>query len=208
MVLPLFPLNLVVFPQEELNLHIFEPRYRQLVNDCINQKSTFGIPVFLENKIQEIGVEVQITALVNRYPDGRMDIKTRGERIFRLKSFFNPMLGKMHAGGEVEFLETEEDSDMLQRLLFIEAVSQLYEILNVKAELKSDVPFLSYQYAHKIGLSLKQEYELLTLLAESERIDYLMEHLRKSIPIIREMERTKQVIRMNGHFKNLDPLKF
>ncbi|SFF20911.1 LON peptidase substrate-binding domain-containing protein [Thermoflexibacter ruber] len=208
MVLPLFPLNLVVFPQEELNLHIFEPRYKQLVNDCINQKATFGIPVFLENKIQEIGVEVQITALVNRYPDGRMDIKTRGERIFRLKSFFNPMLGKMHAGGEVEFLETEEDSDMLQRLLFIEAVSQLYEILNVKAELKSDVPFLSYQYAHKIGLSLKQEYELLTLLAESERIDYLIEHLRKSIPIVREMERTKQVIRMNGHFKNLDPLKF
>ncbi len=208
MVLPLFPLNLVVFPQEELNLHIFEPRYKQLVNDCINQKSTFGIPVFLENKIQEIGVEVQITALVNRYPDGRMDIKTRGERIFRLKSFFNPMLGKMHAGGEVEFLESEEDSDMLQRLLFIEAVSQLYEILNVKAELKSDVPFLSYQYAHKVGLSLKQEYELLTLLAESERIEYLTEHLRKSIPIVREMERTKQVIRMNGHFKNLDPLKF
>lgn len=208
MVLPLFPLNLVVFPQEELNLHIFEPRYKQLVNDCINQKATFGIPVFLENKIQEIGVEVQITALVNRYPDGRMDIKTRGERIFRLKSFFNPMLGKMHAGGEVEFLETEEDSDMLQRLLFIEAVSQLYEILNVKTELKSDVPFLSYQYAHKIGLSLKQEYELLTLLAESERMDYLIEHLRKSIPIVREMERTKQVIRMNGHFKNLDPLKF
>jgi hypothetical protein len=208
MVLPLFPLNLVVFPQEELNLHIFEPRYKQLVNDCINQKSTFGIPVFLENKIQEIGVEVQITALVNRYPDGRMDIKTRGERIFRLKSFFNPMLGKMHAGGEVEFLESEEDSDMLQRLLFIEAVSQLYEILNVKAELKSDVPFLSYQYAHKVGLSLKQEYELLTLLTESERIEYLTEHLRKSIPIVREMERTKQVIRMNGHFKNLDPLKF
>ncbi|GAB4200935.1 MAG: LON peptidase substrate-binding domain-containing protein [Thermoflexibacter sp.] len=208
MVLPLFPLNLVVFPKEELNLHIFEPRYKQLVNDCINQKATFGIPVFLENKIQEIGVEVQITALVNRYPDGRMDIKTRGERIFRLKSFFNPMLGKMHAGGEVEFLETEEDSDMLQRLLFIEAVSQLYEILNIKAELKSDVPFLSYQYAHKIGLSLRQEYELLTLLAESERIDYLIEHLRKSIPIVREMERTKQVIRMNGHFKNLDPLKF
>jgi len=208
MVLPLFPLNLVVFPQEELNLHIFEPRYKQLVNDCINQKSTFGIPVFLENKIQEIGVEVQITALVNRYPDGRMDIKTRGERIFRLKSFFNPMLGKMHAGGEVEFLESEEDSDMLQRLLFIEAVSQLYEILNVKAELESDVPFLSYQYAHKVGLSLKQEYELLTLLTESERIEYLTEHLRKSIPIVREMERTKQVIRMNGHFKNLDPLKF
>jgi Lon protease-like protein len=208
MLLPLFPLNLVIFPNEELNLHIFEPRYKELVNDCLRQGSTFGVPVFLENKIQELGVEVDITDLVNRYPDGRMDIKTKGKNIFRITNFFNPMTGKLHAGGNIELLEIEEDSDMLQRLLFIEAVSQLYEILNVKGELKSDIPFLSYKFAHKIGLSLKQEYELLTILAESERIEYLMEHLQKSIPVVKEMERTKEVIRMNGHFKNLDPLKF
>jgi Lon protease-like protein len=208
MLLPLFPLNLVVFPQEELNLHIFEPRYKELINYCLKQKTTFGIPVFLDNKIQEYGMEVQIVEVVNLYPDGRMDIRTKGERVFRLKSFLNPMAGRMHAGGEVEFLEIEEDSDMLQRLLLVEAISQLYEILNVKAELKSDIPFISYKFAHKIGFSLKQEYELLTLLTESERIEFVMEHLQKSIPIVKEMERTKEVIRMNGHFKNLDPLKF
>lgn len=208
MLLSLFPLNLIVYPFEELNLHIFEPRYRELVNDCLKNKTTFGIPIFLENKVQELGVEVEITALVNHYADGRMDIKTKGTRIFRIQSFFNPMVGKLHAGGEVEFLESEEDSDTLQRLLLVEAVSQLYEILRVDAKLKSDVPFLSYKLAHKIGLSLKQEYELLTFLTESERIEYLMEHLKSAIPLVREIERTKEIIRLNGHFKNLDPLKF
>jgi Lon protease-like protein len=208
MLLPLFPLNLIVYPFEDLNLHIFEPRYRELVNDCLQNKTTFGIPVFLENKVQEFGVEVEILELVNKYADGRMDIKTKGQRIFRVRSFFNPMVGKLHAGGEVAFLETEEDSDTLQRLLLVEAVSQLYEILRVEAKLKSDEPFLSYKLAHKVGLSPKQEYEILALLTESERIEFLMEHLKTAIPMVREMERTKEIIRMNGHFKNLDPLKF
>lgn len=208
MLLPLFPLNLVVFPNEDFNLHVFEPRYKELVEDCISKKTTFGIPVFLENKIQEYGVEVEIVEIVNRYPDGRMDIKTKGLGIFVLKSFSNPMRGKLYAGGEIERLEIEEDSDTLGRILLVEAVSQLYEILRVQANLKSDVPFLSYKLAHKIGLSLKQEYELLTILAESERTAYLMEHLEKSIPVVREMERTKEIIKLNGHFKNLDPLKF
>jgi len=208
MLLSLFPLNLVVFPTEDFNLHVFEPRYKELVEDCIRGNTTFGIPVFLENRIQEYGVEVEITEVVNRYDDGRMDVKTKGTAIFLIKSFYNPMKGKLHAGGEVERLEIEEDSDTLQRLLFVEAVSQLYEILRVQTKLKSDLPFLSYKLAHKIGLSLKQEYELLTILAESERIEYLMEHLKKSIPIVKAMERTKEVIKLNGHFKNLDPLKF
>lgn len=208
MLLPLFPLNLIVFPYEELNLHIFEPRYKELINDCLKTGVPFGIPVFLDSKIQAYGVEVEILEIVNQYPDGRMDIKTEGKHIFQIKSFSNPMQGKLYAGGEVAFLETEEDSNTLQRLLLVEAVSQLYEILNVKSNLKSDVPFISYKLAHKIGLSLAQEYELLTILTESERIDYLMAHLKKSIPIVREMERSKDVIKMNGHFKNLDPLKF
>ncbi len=208
MLLPLFPLNLIVFPYEELNLHIFEPRYKELIDDCLQKKATFGIPVFLDSKIQAYGVEVEIVEVVNRYPDGRMDIKTEGKNIFQIKSFSNPMRNKLYAGGEVAFLETEEDSNALQRLLLVEAVSELYEILNIKSSLKSDVPFISYKLAHKIGLSLAQEYELLTILAESERIDYLMAHLKKSIPIVKEMERSKEVIKLNGHFKNLDPLKF
>ena len=58
--LPLFPLNLIVFPHEDLNLHIFEPRYRQLINECLDEKKTFGIPAFVNNKLLGYGTEVEV----------------------------------------------------------------------------------------------------------------------------------------------------
>ncbi|HEY0108163.1 MAG TPA: LON peptidase substrate-binding domain-containing protein, partial [Fibrella sp.] len=74
--IPLFPLSLVVYPGEDLNLHIFEPRYRQLVSECIEEEKTFGIPAFIENKLPGYGTEVHVTTLHKRYDDGRMDVKT------------------------------------------------------------------------------------------------------------------------------------
>lgn len=206
--LSLFPLNLVVYPNEALNLHIFEPRYRQLVNDCLEQNTTFGIPAFLNGHLQEYGTEVKIVEVSNRYEDGRMDIKTKGMRIFRLKTFFNPIADKLYAGGEVEFIELDNHVDALERIWFIAALQDLYTELNINVPIKENTPLLSYEYAHKAGLSQQQEYELLTMEEENERLHFLTEHIRKTIPTIREIERTKAIIRMNGHFKNLDPLKF
>jgi Lon protease-like protein len=205
--LALFPLNLVVYPNESLNLHIFESRYRQLVRDAIENKSTFGIPVFMQGSIQEYGTEVKIVELTNQYDDGRMDIKTKGLRIFRLKSFINPIPDKLHAGGEVEWVKIDDEVDALEKIWFIEALVELYEVLHVQVPIKEDIQYLSYEYAHKAGLSQKQEYELLTIESEGDRLRYLTEHIKKSIPTIQEMERTKSIIKMNGHFKNLDPLK-
>ncbi len=203
----LFPLNLIVFPNESLNLHIFEPRYRQLVGDCIKQRTTFGIPVYMNGNIQEYGTEVKIVELSNQYEDGRMDVKTKGLRLFRLKKFVNPLPDKLHAGGEVEWITLDNEVDKLEKIWFIEALTELYEILKVTVQIKNTVELLSYEYGHKAGLSQKQEYELLTIESEGERLNFLTEHIRKSIPVVREMERTKSIIRMNGHFKNLDVLK-
>jgi Lon protease-like protein len=205
--LALFPLNLVVYPNESLNLHIFESRYRQLVRDAIENKSTFGIPVFMQGSIQEYGTEVKIVELTNQYDDGRMDIKTKGLRIFRLKSFINPIPDKLHAGGEVEWVKIDDEVDALEKIWFIEALVELYEVLHVQVPIKEDIQYLSYEYAHKAGLSQKQEYELLTIESEGDRLRYLTEHIKKSIPTIQEMERTKSIIKMNGQFKNLDPIK-
>ena len=203
----LFPLNLIVFPNESLNLHIFEPRYRQLVGDCIKQRTTFGIPVYMNGNIQEYGTEVKIVELSNQYEDGRMDVKTKGLRLFRLKTFVNPLPDKLHAGGEVEWITLDNEVDKLEKIWFIEALTELYEILNVTVQIKNTAELLSYEYGHKAGLSQKQEYELLTIEEEGARLNFLTEHIRKSIPVVREMERTKSIIRMNGHFKNLDVLK-
>jgi len=203
--LPLFPLKTVVFPNENLNLHVFEPRYQQLVEDCIQHDRTFGIPAFFNKKVQEYGTEMRIIEIVKKYPDNRMDIRILAERIFRIDSFSNPMPDKLHAGGQVTFLETIDDTFVGQRLEVKEKVFELYGILGLEIKIEVEEDFLSYRLGHQIGLSQEQELELLILLTESQRLDYLVQHLKKSIPVVREMERTKERIRMNGHFRNFKP---
>jgi len=207
--LPLFPLSLVVYPNEDLNLHIFEPRYKQLINDCVTEQINFGIPSFIDNKITEYGTEVKVLNIEKTYDDGKMDIKTKGVSIFKMIDFEKEAPGKLYAGGTVETVINEEIAPEEITLELINQLKKLYDILkvNVSISVKSFKMF-SYQLAHKIGLSLDQQYELLLISSERERQVYLLEHLTKSIPLMEEMERTKEIIRMNGHFKNLDPLDF
>ncbi|GAA4410904.1 LON peptidase substrate-binding domain-containing protein [Nibrella viscosa] len=205
--LPLFPLNLVVYPGEDLNLHIFEPRYRQLINECLDEDKPFGIPAFINNKMPGYGTEMQVALLHKRYEDGRMDVMTKGLSIFRLVNFENPVPGKLYAGGEVQPVEPgDPESAYLNTLL--EKLERLYDLLQIEVDYDATAEQFSYRIAHKVGLSIEQEYELLTLDSEAERQQFLIRHLNKVIPVVAEMERTKQRIRMNGHFKNLDPLTF
>ncbi|QKZ11728.1 LON peptidase substrate-binding domain-containing protein [Spirosoma sp. KUDC1026] len=206
-VIPLFPLNLVVYPGEDLNLHIFEPRYRQLINECIDEEKTFGIPVFIDNKLPGYGTIMHVTTLHKRYPDGRMDIKSKGISVFKLVNFENPLRDKLYAGGEVEIVEPGETFSAHNSAL-IERLDRLYKLLEIDTDYNAAVKNFSYKVAHKVGLSIEQEYELLTIDSEAERQLFLIQHLNNVLPVVSDMERTKQRIRMNGHFKNLDPLNF
>lgn len=205
--LPLFPLPNVVFPFENLNLHIFEPRYRQLINECITENKTFGIPLFLKNRLHGYGTEMQVVALNKRYEDGRMDIQTIGIRIFRIIDFQNPVAGKLYAGGEVEFLPLETDFSVHPTLLKL--TEEFYHLLATAVPYQTiyNQPF-SFLIGHKIGLSQENEYKLLTSSSESERQHFLIRHLENTLPVMREVERTKQRIALNGHFQNFDPLSF
>jgi len=206
--LPLFPLNLIAFPMEDLNLHIFEPRYRQLINECLDNGSTFGIPTFLEGRMPGFGTEVKILSLSKRYEDGRMDIHTQGIRVFRILDFQNPVPMKLYAGGVVELLPEPPVSPSVM-IGLTERVKTLYNLLGETNtfDINKPQPY-SFQIAHKIGLSLEEEYNLLKMPTEAERQGFLIQHLERLIPILQEVERTKECIKLNGHFKNLDPLKF
>lgn len=204
--LPFFPLNLVAYPGEALNLHIFEPRYRQLINERLDDGDTFGIPVFLDNKLPGFGTEMRVTHLARRYDDGRMDVKTEGLRVFRIVTFQNPTPGKLYAGGSVEFQPNEPYADVMPGLT--ERLRRLYHLLQVPATFDANSENFSYTVAHKIGLSVQEEYEVLTIARETERQAYLIRHLERVLPVVAEVERTKERIRQNGHFKDLDPLNF
>ena len=205
--LPFFPLSMVVYPNENLNLHIFEPRYRQLINECLETNSTFGIPSFINKKIPGYGTEIKILGLYKRFDDGQMDIKTQGVRVFRMLSFENPVPNKLYAGGKITYLQDETSPEGIIPELLLQ-LSRLYALLQTEESFNTaETPF-SYHVAHKVGLSIEEEYQLLTIERETDRQLYLLKHLNKVIPVITEMERTKERIRMNGHFKNLDALDF
>ncbi|NVJ87522.1 MAG: LON peptidase substrate-binding domain-containing protein [Algoriphagus sp.] len=204
--LPLFPLKLVVFPGENLNLHIFEPRYRQLLADVEEGKLAFGICTYL-NQLTGLGTEVVLDKIYKRYPDGRLDIKTRGKRVFRILSFDNPMEGKLYAGGNVQYLENSPVASAVQNHEFLFYLKEMLYLLHFSEEIKPELTN-SFTYAHKVGLKFEEELELLQITEEGERMDYLINHFKRVIPVIKNIERAKEIIKQNGHFKNLDPLDF
>ncbi|MDW7690774.1 LON peptidase substrate-binding domain-containing protein [Flammeovirgaceae bacterium SG7u.111] len=207
--LPLFPLKLVVFPNETLNLHVFEPRYKQLVNDCVESGATFGISTFLNNKVQAWGTEIRIHSITNTYKDGRMDISTKGDRIFRIENFKNPMdRQKLYAGGEIEFKEFTDEVSNERRAKLLKLLEVFFELIKIDIDVPVNDPFLSFRVGHKLGLSLRQEYQLLKTKSEGERIAVLIDHLEGNIPVVRAMEKAKDRIKKNGHFKNFDPINF
>ncbi|GAB3911446.1 LON peptidase substrate-binding domain-containing protein [Larkinella knui] len=178
-----------------------------MISECLEQEQTFGIPAFINNKLPGYGTEMRVSSLHKRYDDGRMDIKSKGLRIFKIANFENPAPGKLYAGGTVEVVEIDpEIGDHLDELIV--KLTRLYRLLQIKSEIDETTPLLSFRVAHKIGLSVDEEYELLTIGRENERQRFLIRHLDRVVPVVAEMERTKDRIKMNGHFKNLDPLKF
>jgi Lon protease-like protein len=207
--LPLFPLNIVVFPGEKLNLHIFEPRYRQLIMECQTHDTTFGIPVYLEKGLGEYGTEIKILSLEKKYLGGEMDIKTKGIGIFKIKEFQRQVPGRLYSGGEIEDLPLIKDENPYQRSQILELLKQLYSALGIQT-LMLNLPdnFQSYDVAHHLGFSIEQEYELLQLTKESERLEIILDHLTKILPVVLETERLKERVKLNGHFKNLIPPNF
>lgn len=207
--LPLFPLNIVVFPGEKLNLHIFEMRYRQLITECHANGSTFGIPVFLEKGLGEYGTEIKILNIEKKYPGGEMDIKTQGIGIFKIKEFQRQAPNRLYPAGEIEEITSLQDEAPALHQQIAELLKELYGALGIQSVmLKLPGNFKSYDVAHHLGFSTDQEYALLQCLKESERLQIIQDHLQSILPIVQETERLKERVKLNGHFKNLPPPNF
>ena len=202
--IPIFPLGLVVYPGESLNLHIFEPRYKQLIQECHAAKKPFGIPTVINNKLQEFGAMVEIDELTKIYDNGEMDIKTKGLKIFRILELIKEIPDKMYSGAIVTYPDNYgySNPDTMRKLMT--SIRELHGLLKLSKDFKkTDEEMVSYDVAHHIGLSLEEEYELMGLMDEKQRIEYIKRHLIKVIPMVSGLEQLKEKIKLNGHFKNL-----
>ena len=205
--IPVFPLSIVVYPGEELNLHIFEPRYKQLITQCHAAKKPFGIPTVIQNKMQEYGSLVEIIELTKTYENGELDIKTKGDKVFRILEIIKDVPDKLYGGAIVSYPDNFKKGipELIKTILA--STRELHQLLKVDKDFKKpEQEINAYDLAHHVGLSLEEEYQLLMLTDERQRQEYLKRHLTKVIPMLTDMELLKEKIKLNGHYKNLGGL--
>lgn len=204
----IFPLSVVVYPGEKLSLHIFEPRYKQLILECKELDKPFGIPTVFNNRLQEMGTLVKLSDIVQTYENGEMDIRTEGLKVFRILEVIKIVPEKLYSGAIVNYPENEQDEGnrkLMQNV--VRGVKELHRLLNISKDFKKpEEQLVAYDLAHHAGLSLEEEFELLGLLKELQRQEYLKRHLQKVLPMLMEMEQLKEKVKLNGHFQNLSAL--
>lgn len=208
--IPIFPLGIVVYPGEELNLHIFESRYKQLIKESFETKKPFGIPAVINDRLSEMGTLVEIREISKVYDDGKMDIKTEGKNLFKILEVIKELPDKLHSGAIVTYpknIVTGGKRELMK--LILHGIREVYNRLNISRDFKkADDQLKSYDVAHHAGMSIEDEYLFLELLHELQRQEFLKRHLAKVLPVMAQMDLLKGKVKLNGHFKNLEGFKF
>ena len=199
--LPLFPLNMVLFPNNALPLHIFEERYKEMIGEAIRQKTEFGIVLAAESGIVNVGCTATVENIIKEYPDGTMDIVTRGRRRFEILELNEE---KDYLRGSVEFFDDEEDSsppavDARERALNGFRELRTMEDREVPDPDSSD-PQLSFRIADAVpDLNFRQV--LLVTRSEAERIKRLADYLPTYVSKAKRVTEFRDIVRSNGHWK-------
>jgi len=198
--IPLFPLNVVLLPGADLPLHIFEPRYRKMVRDCLDNKSEFGMLLALNDGVAGTGCTAEILEVVKRYNDGRMDILTVGRAPFRVVELHTeePLLQ-----GSVDYLDDRYSSASPEAR---KALTELYEACHTL--IFGDYPRgnsdpeandqLSYTIASKLPMDLLWKQRILELRTEAERQERLLGYLRDWAPHLQKIESQQHRAAGNG----------
>lgn len=207
--IPIFPLALVAYPGEQLNLHIFEPRYKQLIKDCFETKKAFGIPSVIDGKLKGKGTLMEIQDITKIYEDGKMDVITRGVRIFNLLELIKEIPEKLYSGAIVNYQPNYNNGSAAMMKKIIQNARSIHKDLELTKNFgKSDDELCSYDVAHHIGMSIEEEYQVLEYENELHRQEFLKRHLAKLLPIVQEITSLKKKIKLNGHFKNIEGFSF
>lgn len=198
--LPLFPLDVVLFPGTPLPLHIFEPRYKEMIAECREQNRSFGVVRAREQGLEEIGCTAEIVSIVKEYPDGRLDIVTEGRRRFEV----------LQLNQERSFLRAEvllfEDEPVVSAPAETARAVQLHsEILAMAGATQdlsaADQSTLSFYLAGSLPLDLDFKQKLLGLRTETQRITSLVAYLETAVPNLRRNVGARQKAGGNGHVR-------
>jgi hypothetical protein len=203
--IPIFPLPIVVFPDEELRLHIFEPRYKQLIRDCSEKGIVFGIIPVIHEQNMPTGTIVRLEEIVKEYPDGRMDIKLSSHGLFRVNQFHDEWPGKLYAAAEISLIDIEFIRFPELESVVMNAFNELCELNHVKPfhSISWD-KFISYKLGHYVGFSIEDEYRFCIIESEEDRLNKLIVQLKQMTEQSRQRQEWLKRMNMNGEFRNFD----
>jgi Lon protease-like protein len=196
--LPLFPLDLVLLPGTPLPLHIFEPRYKEMIGECLEEKKLFGVIRAQERSLADIGCTAEILAVTKTYEDGRMDIVTQGRARFELLELSEK---RAFLQGEVLYLADEPDKASTQE---IARAKELHKQILALASAEQDLPDtdetpLSYHLAGSLPLDLDFKQKILGIRSEAQRIHELIAYFENILPNLRRAILIRKKAGGNGH---------
>lgn len=200
--IPLFPLELVLYPHQRLQLHIFEERYKEMTARCLQREEPFGVVFVSEGKMADVGSMAWIRRVLARFEDGRMDIQVEGGDRFRVLQLYYQ---ESYITADVETLvdppespnNEEKERAITQHMRLLELSGQ-----RVRPSIYQHLSDVSFVLAENAGLTTEQKQQLLEMPSENERLSYLTGHFESILPHVKELEEIRRKIKSNGHFED------
>jgi Lon protease-like protein len=193
----LFPLGVVLLPTERIPLHIFEPRYRELIGECLDEDREFGLLFADDDGMREVGTRAGVVDVLRRHDDGRLDIVVEGRERFRLQELTE---GRSYHTGVVEAVEDEPgdalDEDVEQGRQELHRVAELAGAELEEVELETETP--SYELAARVELEPQIKQHLLELTSEAERMRAVVDVLRRIARTIELRREGASIASTNG----------
>lgn len=197
--LPLFPLDLVLLPGVPLTLHIFEPRYKEMIKECLDHKSVFGMIRSKEDSLANIGCTGEIMNVLKKYPDGRMDILVEGKKRFEVLQV-NQERAFLQA--EVFYLEDENQpasADDLKKAIRLHQEIMELAGANPEAIEATETAQLAYRLAGSLPFDPDFQQALLEMSSEAERTRALVSFFERILPTLQRSASARQKAGGNGH---------
>jgi Lon protease-like protein len=198
--IPLFPLEVVLFPGMALPLHIFEPRYQSMIRRCLDKPQEFGVVLARAKELAAMGCTAEILEVVKTYPDGRMDILTTGRTVIRILKVLSQ---KPYHEADVEYLEEDVDAaepeENPELLKLYERCHVLFYGQAPQEPEHENAISLAFQIASDLPFELEHKQAILELRDEGGRREQLLRHLNDLLPILERKYLIREKARGNGH---------
>ena len=190
-IIPMFPLTLLPLPGELVPLHIFEPRYKQLLEDAENTDISFGIFLNHDCNKKKLGALMKLESVIKRYPGGESDIVLRCIDIFSMGKLFRKYKSKLYPGGEIKHWQL--DVQTMPGVGLYELFLSYQEKRKINRHFTA---FTLYQVATELNLDLFDRYKLITMRADKKE-NFLIGHLQFQLHLMQQAENSKDVFHLN-----------